>query len=322
MITGAGGGASTTTSTGPGAGGGGGEAPEKLGPPYPVVLAHGFFGFEQFAGVDYATYFFEVKDTLNGEGETIYTPSVDPFNDSTARGAQLAARIEDILAQTGHAKVNLIGHSQGGLDARVVAHNRPDLVASVITIGTPHQGSEIADIVLQLVSDPLYQDVVDELAQVIGAPLYDNVGNETSVIAALEQFSGPGIAEFNAKYTDSAGVFYASVTGRTDYQGDDGDCATSEEAPFVAQFSGVYDPVNPLLSVTEGILDGGILGTIPNDGMVRAKDARWGHFWGCVPADHLDEVGQIFGQSPGLGNSWKYMDLYRALIAQVRAEGL
>lgn len=322
VITGAGGAGSTsaTTSTSAGDGGGGG-GPQKLGPPYPIVLAHGFFGFEDFAGVDFATYFYQVKDTLNAEGEMVYTPAVDPFNDSTYRGAQLVARVQEILDETGYEKVNLIGHSQGGLDARVAAHNRPDLIASVVTIGTPHGGSEVADIALQLINDPLFQDVVDDLAQAIGAPLYDQVGDETSVIAALQQFSAPGIAEFNTKYTDAPGVFYASVTGRTDYHSGGADCQTDEEAPFVAQFHGELDPTNALLSLTEGILDGGLGESIPNDGLVRVADAKWGHFWGCVPADHLDEVGQLFGQGPGFGNDWKYMDMYRSLAARLHEEG-
>ena len=41
------------------------DVPAPLGPPYPIVLAHGFFGFEQFAGVDFATYFYGVKDYLS-----------------------------------------------------------------------------------------------------------------------------------------------------------------------------------------------------------------------------------------------------------------
>jgi triacylglycerol lipase len=321
VITGAGGGATSGTSSA-GTGGSGGAPVEKLGPPYPIVLAHGFFGFEEFAGADFATYFYEVKETLTAEGELVYSPAVDPFNSSTFRGAQLEERIEQILAETGHAKVNLIGHSQGGLDARVVAHNRPDLVASVVTIGTPHGGSEVADIVLQLVSDPLYQDILDDLLQLIGAPLYDEVGNETSVVAALEQFSAPGIAAFNAKYSDAEGVLYASVTGRTDWHSGGADCESSEEALFVTSFEDELDPANALLSITEGVLDGGLGESIPNDGLVRVQDARWGHFWGCLPADHLDQVGQLFGQSPGLGNGWAYLDFYRALAARLRSEGL
>ncbi|APR86467.1 Hypothetical protein A7982_11816 [Minicystis rosea] len=54
---------------------------------------------------------------------------------------------------------------------------------------------------------------------------------------------------------------------------------------------------------------------------MRAKDARWGEYWGCLPADHLDEVGQILGANPGLGNEWKYLDFYSEIIAYMRSQG-
>jgi triacylglycerol lipase len=162
----------------------------KLGPPYPIVLAHGFFGFEKFAGLDAITYFYEVKDELAKNGETVvYTPAVDPFNDSTYRGAELQAAIEKILADTGYEKVNIIGHSQGGLDARVVAHDRPDLVASVTTIATPHQGTPLADAITGLVSDPGTQDVVDWLVKKLGYALWDAAGEKTSLWKPLDLFA-------------------------------------------------------------------------------------------------------------------------------------
>lgn len=67
------------------------------------------------------------------------------FASSEQRGEALLAQIEDIVAQTGKGKVHLIGHSHGGLDVRYVAAVRPDLVASVTTVGTPHKGAELAD---------------------------------------------------------------------------------------------------------------------------------------------------------------------------------
>ncbi len=93
--------------------------PEPLGAPYPIVLAHGFFGFETLAvgEWDITDYFFGVPAHLETElGETeVFTPAVDPFNGSEHRGEELLAHIEMILAETGRAKVNLIGHSQGCL---------------------------------------------------------------------------------------------------------------------------------------------------------------------------------------------------------------
>src|SRR6202007_758917 len=58
---------------------------------------------------------------------------------------QLLAQLRQIQTSTGVAKFNLIGHSQGGITARYVANVAPELVASVTTVGTPHQGSPVAD---------------------------------------------------------------------------------------------------------------------------------------------------------------------------------
>ena len=319
LLTGAGGGPTLATSSavtaGVGGGTGGGAAIDK-GPPYPFVLAHGFFGFEQFAGKDFATYFYQVKERLAQQGEEVDTPAVDPFNDSTYRGHQLIDRIEAFLAKTGASKVNLIAHSQGGLDARVVAHDRPDLVASVVTIATPHLGTPVADVALKLIADPNGQLVIDALAKLLGGPLYDQIGNETSLVKPLHLFSKAGIAAFNAKYPDSPGVFYASIAGRSVYHPFDNDCAGDLSLQFITQWDKTLDPVDPLLAATSLIL-----GSSANDGLVRDKDAHWGEFWGCVPADHLDEIGQLFGDGPGFGNDWDHLKFYSVLVQYIRQRG-
>ncbi len=292
-----------------------------LGPPYPIVLAHGFFGFQDFAGVDFITYFYGVKDDLAARGETlVFTPAVDPFNSSEYRGEQLLAHVQDILDQTGYEKVNLIGHSQGGLDARYVAHQRPDLIASVTTYATPNRGSPVADVVLGLVSDGRAQALIDQIVRVIGAPLWDAAGNETSVFTALRQFSSDGIAPFNDSYPDADSVTYYSVAGRT--QGRDGypDCQVGGSPEFIRQYTYTNDPVDPLLSVPAAILAGS-QNNIPNDGLVRVRDARWGLFLGCIPGDHLDEIGQLLGDSPGLGNDFDYKQFFADLVAYLRAQG-
>jgi triacylglycerol lipase len=300
-----------------GAGGAGGA---RLGPPYPIVLAHGFFGFEEFAGLDFETYFFEVKADLAAHGEPlVFTPAVDPFNDSTFRGARLAEHIEEILAETGHEKVILVGHSQGGLDARVVAHEHPDRVAAVISFATPHEGTRVADVLLGLVSDPNLSALLDAFVNAVGAPLYDAIGDETAVSKPLHLFSEEGIAAFNAKYPDVPGVFYASIAGRTDYHLGGQACAADISVPFVSSLATEVDPTDPLFKLFEGLLDGP--GTIVNDGLVSAQSARHGEFWGCVPADHMDQVGQILGDSPGFGNDFDHKAFYRGLVTHLRSLG-
>jgi triacylglycerol lipase len=309
----------STGAWGAGHQGGGGEGAGSVGP-YPIVLAHGFFGFEEFAGLDFATYFFEVKQALAAAGEPlVFTPAVDPFNDSTFRGGQLIAHIETILAETGHDKVVIIGHSQGGLDARVVAHDRPDLVAAVVTVATPHGGTPVADVALGLLDDPNFAGIVDDLVNAIGAPLYDQVGNETAVSKPLHLFSSPGIAAFNAAYPDAPGVFHASITGRTDHSLGGVACVPDVEPAFMTANASDDDPTDPFFYLTETLIDGD--GSIPNDGLVRVVDARHGEFWGCIPADHLDEVGHLLGDGPGLGNDFDHHAFFVGLVAHLRSLG-
>ena len=110
---------------------------------YPIVLAHGLFGFDQLFGV--IDYFFGIPDALTDGGARVFVTQVSAANSSDVRGEQLLAQVEQIVAITGSPKVNLIGHSQGALDVRYVAGVRPDLVASASTVGGVNKGAELAD---------------------------------------------------------------------------------------------------------------------------------------------------------------------------------
>ena len=294
-----------------------------LGPPYPIVLAHGFFGFDDFAGIDFINYFFGVLADLNAAGETqIYITTVDPFADSTTRGLDLLSQVETIARESGYARVNLIGHSQGGLDARVVATMRPDLIASVTTIATPHRGTIVADVVLELVADARLQDALDALVRVIGAALYDTVGNETSVFDSLRQLSSDGADAFNDTYPNVEGLPYFSIAGRSaGTAAFRTPCPSGESPDFMDRWNIYLDPLDPLLTVPGAIVTERAFGGEVNDGLVAVNSARWGRFLGCIPADHLDQIGHLLGDSPGFGNAFDHLRFYRDLVAFLRAEG-
>jgi triacylglycerol lipase len=57
---------------------------------------------------------------------------------SEATLERLERRLEAIAEANG-APVALVGHSRGGLFARVLAVRRPELVAAIVTLGTPHR---------------------------------------------------------------------------------------------------------------------------------------------------------------------------------------
>lgn len=296
----------------------------KKGPPYPIVLAHGFFGFDTFAGLDFLTYFYEVKAALAADGEVlVFTPTVDPFNDSATRSAQLEARVEAILAETGHAKVNLVAHSQGGLDARLVAHRRPGLVASVTTFSTPHRGTPVSDLVASGDGDPRADAVVDALVNLAARPLWSEADAKTSITRALRQFSTEAMREFNAQVPDAPGVAYFSYAGRSALRYARDECETGNGArpDFVREFDDTLDPLTSMLSVTGMVISPNPFNPKPHDGLVPVTSAKWGVFLGCVPADHLDEIGQVGGLPPGLGNDWRHKPFYLKVARDLRRRG-
>ena len=287
------------------------------GAPYPIVLAHGFFGFNDFAGAGFLSYFYKVKDHLAAQGETlVFTPTVDPFNSSDYRAAQLASAIHDILQQTGKKKVVIVGHSQGGLDARVVAHDHPGEVAAVITVATPHAGSPVADAVLGAAPGPISQSVLNGLGQLLGGTINTSTSGSDSVITALAQFSSKQIPAFNAANPDVPGIPYYSIAGRSFWSDGGGQCKPDVAQPWIEKWNGNLDPCNAALA----LLAVAMTGTI-NDGLVPLASAKHGTFLGCLPADHLDEIGQILGQPPGLGNSFDYLDFWTSLAHWIRAQG-
>jgi triacylglycerol lipase len=88
---------------------------------------------------------------LRKNGIEVYHTNVSFAADVETRAKDLTREIQKILADTGHAKVHIIGHSMGGLDARqmIVHEGMADKVATLTTIGTPHWGSPVAEWVLE-----------------------------------------------------------------------------------------------------------------------------------------------------------------------------
>jgi len=61
---------------------------------------------------------------------------------------KLSATIEKAYRETGR-KVHLVGHSLGGVIARAAAHQTPERVASVITMGAPFRGLSLHSSIMQ-----------------------------------------------------------------------------------------------------------------------------------------------------------------------------
>jgi triacylglycerol lipase len=293
--------------------------PAKLGAPYPVVLMHGMSGFGQLnVGPVGITYFDGVVEDLTKKGESVFVTIVPPYDTSEARALALSKQIDDILKRTGKAKVNLVGHSQGGMDARVITSPQGlgygDRVASVTTIATPHHGSKIADAVLGLLKY-LPADVVDsvtgdflKLVEKTAFELQTDAHLRQQVIELSEKYMRD---VFNPKYKDAPGVLYMSYAGRTNMRTGIGVCDDGKYGNKPLDVDVTQVALAPLaIFLEEGKLR-------VNDGLVPVDSAKWGAFQQCVPADHLKEVGQL---GPA-ASSFDHLQLFRDVVARVRKAG-
>jgi triacylglycerol lipase len=303
----------------------------KLGPPYPIVMVHGFSGWNDIGPLDY---FFEVRDALVADGNDVTTPALPPYNTSDARAVVLAQAIDDVLVRTGKAKVHLIGHSQGGIDIRKVVaslgYGKAGKIASVTTVSTPHDGTAVADLASSAPSG-LLNPAGQFLAWLLGVtggsnPPTDLSGSNTSdnwtpdLAASIASLTPAAEEALVAHNPIPSNIPFFTVAGVSNLRSlHNAECAASlwgesdsrdDTTPFLAA-TGTY------LSFTD---NGSIDEPNPNDGLVTVKSAKalGSTFLGCVPADHFDEIGQIAELGPGLISGWYHVDFYKKLVAQVR----
>ena len=119
----------------------------------PIVLVHGIFGFARLgiAGVS-VEYFRRIPAGLRAAGNIVPDPpSLRTAGSIVERAEDLRKYLDTAPGVVGQ-RVHLIAHSLGGLDARwmISTLDMAERVLSLTTIGTPHQGTPIADLVRTL----------------------------------------------------------------------------------------------------------------------------------------------------------------------------
>lgn len=109
--------------------------------PLPVLLIHGYMA-------DASTWK-KWEDLLKKDKIPVFPitfrQSDDKCGSAAEHAKELSSQIGNIKDQTGQDKVNIVGHSKGGLDARVYLANNTQDVANLIMIGTPNAGSPLAE---------------------------------------------------------------------------------------------------------------------------------------------------------------------------------
>lgn len=177
---------------------------ERPALPTAIVFAHGYL-----APLPQAYWLGSLKlmHDLRRRGivlEVVRAPVTGPVTER-------ARRLADVLAKSRADRIVLVGHSMGGLDARfaVQAYDRDRRVTDVVTLGTPHRGTLLADLVHRLrhrLPQPLRQ--IDQ----------GGLGDLTRAAAR----------RFNERVPDRADVRYHAICGRI---------APAAVPPFLRAFS-------------------------------------------------------------------------------------
>lgn len=253
---------------------------------YPIVLVHGLFGFDNIGPVEY---FYGVPSALRADGAKVYTSQVAAANSTEVRGEQLLSQVKQILAVTGSGKINLIGHSHGGPTARYVASVRPDLVASVTSIGGVNRGSKVADLLMGIapagsISNAVLVSITNALASIINF-LSGGKGLTQDSQAAVNSLSTAGSLRFNAAHpegvpTSNCGEGAYQVNGVSYF-------SWSGAQPY----TNVLDILDPALALTALSF-----GFEKNDGLVASCSSHLGKvIRDDYAMNHLDEVNQTIG---------------------------
>jgi triacylglycerol lipase len=259
----------------------------------PIMLVPGIFAFDSIASIDY---WYQIPSAIESRGGEAYVAKINAFDSSVGRGEELVAQLEEIKATSGGRieKFNLMGHSQGGMTSRYVMETRPDLVASVTTMHTPHTGSPIADLVTDLappetIRGTLFGAFANAVGDLVNL-LSDNKKSDSDIYAMLGEFNAQGAAQYNATYPNGLpSTACGNGPSQVTINGEDIKLYSWSGTGHLTAFGDISDP---LFAITGLAFDSGV----ENDG-VTGRCAS--HFGKVIRDDyfmnHIDANNHVLG---------------------------
>lgn len=264
---------------------------------YPIVLVHG----AGFRDLRWPLYWGRIPSALAACGAQVFYGLQDAWGSAETNAAALAARIAQITEEADCARVNIIAHSKGGIDARLAAcqFGCADRIASITTVATPHRGSQTLDRLYSGASSvfSLAALAVDNWIRLVG-------DRKPDFLKLCEGLTTSRMEQFNRCNPDVPGIFYQSFA-----------CV-------------MRSPLSDINLSTANFVVGRIEGE--NDGLVSVRSALWGENAHAVRGagmrgvSHLDAIdlrrAPLTGkQGAGLSD---ICELYRAIAQGLRERGL
>jgi triacylglycerol lipase len=116
--------------------------------PGPVLLVPGY------GGATGGLHSLADRLTAAGRDATVVSLPGNGTGDLLLSARALGAAVTAALARTGERSVDLVGYSAGGIVVRLwVADGHADVVRRIVTLGSPHHGTSLADLAADLAPD-------------------------------------------------------------------------------------------------------------------------------------------------------------------------
>ncbi|GHV01532.1 hypothetical protein FACS189485_00060 [Spirochaetia bacterium] len=231
---------------------------EKIDLRYPVILVQGLNIHEEIKDFDN---WGRIPDVLRSAGIDLYFGNTRGIGTYETNAEILKNKIEEILLETNKEKVNIIGHSKGGLDARYLVwrYQLGDRVASVTMISTPHHGWEFADLLYEKsIANPRFEkNALKTFSRLYGA-------REEDIYEVIYQLTTKHMNAFNILVKSDEKVFYQTYYSAMRNAFDD--LKYFYTFPYVKKISG------------------------KNDGIVSEKSAQWGNYFEIEGGISHDEI--------------------------------
>ena len=270
---------------------------DDLSTKYPIVLIHG----AGFRDLKWPVYWGRIPKALEAGGARLYYGLQDSWGSVRTNSEMIAERIPEILSEDGAEKVNIIAHSKGGVEARMVASSlgMGDRIASITTVATPHHGIKTLDLLFRIPKPvwSLTAFAVNNWIRIIG-------DKKPDFIKLAEDLTTEKMRAFNEENPDVPGVFYQSFG-----------CVMKRP------FSDInLSTANFAMKKIEG----------ENDGVVPLSSSRWGERFTELRSvtnrgiSHLDSVDfrrAAFTKKTGEGVS-DIVEVYKDIVRGLKERGL
>lgn len=305
---------------------------------YPIVLAHGIAMNDIPNAIEY---FNGVKKRLEARGATVFIAEVDKIAATGTKAYQFANYLNREVFSRGYTKVNVIGHSHGGIYTKYAVTkssytsrrygtftwNLPaSRVASITQIDSPNQGSPVADFAMG------FNGITFGLAGIGVDAVYSDIFGALFGAGESDRYVDTYANAYDLTL-DGASAIYSSMGGNNAIPGIYCQSYMHKMKSFLCM--GVPQlGVVQILALTMPIQCGAnTIGYrtdkgphMPSDGVVSKKSAQWanyrgmedGGWWQFAGVDHCNATGLPYGLTGFFNAPAKY----EAIVKDLKARGL